>query len=210
MNENNKKKKKPNIWDFLIPNQEIPDDDDKDDDKKKSHKKTISSREFQAFLILLSFEGNKISLLKTYIDEQFKHESRTKGYDYINFLCEKGEKRDMKGKVIEKGMVYKDGKTVHVNKKVRSEYEKFIAPTLSNTKNIVRELFRDNLSAIKDMEKNREKFKNYTETIIGAVNDLISTSFSSALKSKRFQKKIDELIWKYYRAEMLKSEMFSI
>jgi len=29
------------------------------------------------------------------------------------------------------------------------------------------------------------------------------------MKSKRFQKKIDELIWKYHRAEMLKSEMFS-
>ena len=48
----------------------------------------------EAFLILLSFEGSKISVLKTYIDEQFKHESRTKGYDYINSLESKGEKKD--------------------------------------------------------------------------------------------------------------------
>ena len=80
---------------------------------------------------------------------------------------------------------------------------------MSNTKNIVRELLQDNLNIIKDMEKNREKFRNYTETIINAVNDLFSTNFSSTIKNKRFQKKLDEHIWKYYRAEILTAEWFS-
>jgi len=177
--------------------------------KKKSHKKTISSREFQAFLILLSFEGTKIPILKTYIDKQFKHESRTKGYDYINSLCEKGKKRDKNGKVIKDGMVIKKNKIVYVDKKVRSEYEKFIVPTLSNTKNIVRELLQDNLNAIRDIEKNQEKFKNYTETIIDAVKELISRTPVNVIKNKRFNKKLEELILKYYRVEMLKSQMFS-
>ncbi|MHA1104489.1 MAG: hypothetical protein ACTSPN_02080 [Promethearchaeota archaeon] len=178
--------------------------------KKNKKKQTIfdlnslTSREFQAFLILLTFEGNKIPLLKTSIDLQFGHQSRTKGYDYINGLCKKG--LVYKKNNIENG---KKHVSIHVNKKVRSEYEKFIAPTLSNTKKIVRELIQDNLSTIKDFQKNREKFYKYTETIIEAVNELISTSSSSALKSKRFQKKINDLVWKYYNAEMLKSDIFS-
>ena len=165
---------------------------------------SLTSREFQAFLILLAFEGNKIPLLKTSIDLQFGHKSRTKGYDYINELCKKG--------LVYKKNNVENGKkhvSIHVNKKVRSEYEKLVVPTLSNTKNIVRKLIQDNLDTIKDMEKNKEKFKNYTETIINAVNELINTSSSSAIKNKRFQKKINDLVWKYYRAEMVKSEMFS-
>lgn len=183
MNENNKKKR---IHTIPIGNN------------------LLTSREFQAFLILLSFEGSKIPLLKIYIDLQFGHKSRTKAYDYINGLCEKG--------LIYKKNNVENGKkhvTVHVNKKVRSEYEKLIAPTLGNFNNIVKDLIQDNITIIRDVEKNREKFRNYTETIIDAVNDLISTTSANTMKSKLFQKKIDELIWKYYRAEMLKSEMFS-
>ena len=143
--------------------------------------------------------------MKTSIDLQFGHKSRTKGYDYINELCKKGL-------VYKKNNVEKNGKThvsIHVNKKVRSEYEKLVVPTLSNTKNIVRELIQDKLETINDMEKNKDKFKNYTETIINAVNELISTSSSSTIKNKRFLKKISDHVWKYYRAEMVKSEMFS-
>jgi len=165
---------------------------------------SLSSREIQAFLIILASEGKEMSLLKSIIDLQFGHKSRTKGYDYINSLCTKGLVKRKNN--IEKG---KKQVTIHVKKKVRSEYEKFIVPTLSNTKNIVKKLLQDNLDIIKDMEKNREKFRNYTETIINAVNDLISTTSANTIKSKRFQKKIDEHIWKYYRAEMLTSEMFS-
>ena len=59
------------------------------------------------------------------------------------------------------------------------------------------------------MDKNRDKLENYTETLIDAVNELISTSSSSAIKNKRFQKKLEDHVWKYYRAEVLKSTMFS-
>ena len=64
-----------------------------DNDKKSNAKfnlNSLTSREFQAFLILLTFEGNDIPVLKTSIDVQFGHKSRTKGYDYINGLCQKG------------------------------------------------------------------------------------------------------------------------
>ena len=208
------REKNPNIWDFLIPEKkekkEIEEDPsskkkkDKEDQKKIEKEPSLSSREFQAFLIILASEGREMSDLKFIIDFQFRHKSRTKGYDYINTLCTKGLVKRKNN--IEKG---KKRVTIHVKKKVRVEYEKFIAPTLGNTKNIVRELLQDNLNVIKDMEKNREKFYKYTETIINAVNELISTTSASTMKSKRFQKKIDELIWKYHRAEMLKSEMFS-
>ena len=173
--------------------------------KKNTHfdLNSLSSREIQAFLILLTFEGNKIPILKTFIDLQFGHKSRTKGYDYINGL-------------VKKGLVYKKnnvehGKThvsIHVNKKVRSEYEKLVVPTLSNTQNIIREVIQDKLDIIRDIEKNKKKFKIYTETIINAVNDLISITSSRIIKDKRFQKKIDDLISKYYKVEMLRSELF--
>ncbi len=165
---------------------------------------SLSSREFQVFLIILANEGKKLSYLKSIIDLRFTHKSRTKAYDYINTLSKKGLIK--KKNTEEKG---KNQVTIHVKKKVRLEYEKLIMPTLSDTKKIVTELLRENLSNFKDMEKYREKIKVYTETIINAVNELISTTSSSNLKHKRFHKKLEELIWQYYRNEMLKSEMFT-
>lgn len=179
-------------------------------DGKKEKKKgifdlnSLTSREFQSFLIILEFEGNSIPVLKTKIKNQFKHKSRTKAYDYINGLCNKG--LVYKKKITENGKNYVN---IHVNKKIRSEYEKLIVPTLSSTKNTVKELLQDNLDIIEDMDKNREKYKNYTETILTDIKDLIATTPINAIKNKRFQKKIDDHIWTFYRAEMLKSEMFS-
>ncbi len=185
MNENNKKKKV-----HTIP---IGDN-------------LLTSREFQVFLILLTFERMKKSLfdIKNYIDEQFEHNSRTKSYDYINSLCEKG--------MCEKKKISENGKryvTVLVNKKVRSEYEKFIAPTVDNFNAVVKELIQDNRTIIRDVEKNREKFRNYTDTIIDAVKELISKTPVNVIKNKRFNKKLEELIWTEYRVEMFKSQMFS-
>lgn len=176
-------------------------------DKKRKNfdLNSLTSREFQAFLILLTFEGSELPLLKTKIDLRFGHKSRTKGYDYINGLCQKGLVK--KKNYIEKG---KKHVTIHVNKKIRSEYEKLIVPTLSNIKKIVRELIQDDLNIIKVMEKKREKFKNYTETIINAVIELINTSSVNTIKNKRFPKKLEDIIRNYYRAEILKSDMFSV
>ena len=172
--------------------------------KPKFDLNSLTSREFQAFLILLTFEGNNIPVLKTTIDTQFGHKSRTKGYDYINDLCQKG--LVYKKINIEKGKKYV---SIHVNKKVRSEYEKLVVPTLSNTKNIIKELIQDNLDIFKDIDKNREKLKSYTETLIDAVNDLIRITPTKSLKHERFQKKLEAYVWKYYRAEVLKATMFS-
>jgi len=163
----------------------------------------LSSREIQAFLIILASDGKEMSLLKNTIDLHFGHKSRTKGYDYINTLCNKGLVKKKNNKEKEKKQV-----TIHVKKKVRLEYEKLIVPTISDTQDVVRELLRDNLEIMKDMEKYREKIKKYTETIIDAVKELISTTSSSNIKKKRFQKKIADLIWKYYSDEMFETEMF--
>jgi hypothetical protein len=59
------------------------------DDSSKFSLKPFSFREFEAFLILLKDEGQKLSFLKHHIDKRFQHNSRTKGYDYINQLCSK-------------------------------------------------------------------------------------------------------------------------
>ena len=165
---------------------------------------SLSSREIQAFLIILANEGEDIPFIKEIIDKKFKHSTRTKGYDYIN-------------KLVQKGLVYKKNSTVnsvksvtvHVKKKIRSEYEKLIILTLSNTKKIVKNLIQENLEMINSIEKNREKIRRYTEDILNSIKDLINETPMHTLKNKRFQKKLDDLIWRLFRIEIVKIELFS-
>ncbi|GAH09831.1 unnamed protein product, partial [marine sediment metagenome] len=62
--------------------------------------RNLSMRELEALLIVLKNDGIERSVLKTAIDSKFEenrknprkeneHQSRTKGYDYINSLCKK-------------------------------------------------------------------------------------------------------------------------
>ena len=60
------------------------------------------------------------------------------------------------------------------------------------------------------MEKIREKFRAYTETVLLSINNLLVNEPVKTLNSKRFQKKLYETIWKYFRTEMLKLQIFDI
>jgi len=185
----------------------------------------LSMREFEAFMILLMHEGEEQSILKQLIDIEFDHTSSTKGYDYINNLCKdiyekktkvKG-KQEEEPKIRRRAFAYKkktkvEGKQViriYVKPIIRKKYEKFILPTVSSLKESLQEIFKEYIDGIKVEEKIRDKFKAFTETIILALKDLITDTPVKTLRSKRFQKKIYDMIWKYYRSEVLKYEVFS-
>ena len=166
--------------------------------------RNVTMRELEALLIIMKDEGEVLSVVKTAIDTKFEHESRTKGYDYINNLCKKGftvkkisrngEKREVR---------------IYVRKKMRREYEKLIIPTITDLNDSIKKLFKDYMNEIKEEEKLREKFRSYTETIIQAINHVLEDTPTKSLNTKKLQKKITDTIWRYFRAEMLKTEMFS-
>jgi len=164
----------------------------------------LSMREFEAFLIFLRHEGGELSVLKKFIDLSFDHKSRTKGYDYINILCRKGFA--YKKTTLEKG---KKVTRIYIRKKIRNEYEKFILPTIVSIKESLKDVFEEYIDDLKDVEKIREKFRAYTENVIVSISNLLVNEPVKSLNSKRFQKKLYDTIFKYFRAEMLKYEMFS-
>jgi len=164
----------------------------------------LSMREFEAFLIFLRHEGEELSVLKKFIDLSFNYTSRTKAYDYINSLCKKGFEN--KKTTLEKG---KKVTRIFIRKKIRKEYEKFIIPTIGSIKESLKDVFEEYIDDFKDVEKIREKFRAHTETVLLSINNLLVNEPVKTLKSKRFQKKLYDTIWKYFRAEMLKYEMFS-
>ena len=164
----------------------------------------LSMREFEAFMILLMHEGEEQSIFKQLIDMDFDHKSPTKGYDYINNLCKKGfaykKKTTVKGKQETK---------IYIRSTIRKSYERFILPTVSSLRESLNDIIKDYIDSITNEEKIRDKFKTFTETIILALKDLITDAPVKTLSSKRFQKKIYDMIWKYYRSEVLKYEVFS-
>ena len=173
-------------------------------------------REFEALLIMLKSDGKELSVIKTAIDLEFEnnpkkarkeHEnpSRTKGYDYINNLKNKGLIK--KEEITRPGM--KRTVRIYVKKKVRSEYEKLILPTITDLSESIKKLFTDYMSEIKEEEKLMEKFRAYTEIILQGINRVLEDTPTKNLNKKKFQRKIGDTIWRYFRAEMLKIEMFS-
>ena len=178
----------------------------------------LTMREFETFMILLMNDGIEQPILKNLIDQEFDYKSSTKGYDHINILC-KPHIKSKEGKKIpnpkwsaKKKKIKADGKNltrIYVRTSIRKKYEKFIIPTISNLDDSLNDIIKEYIEGIKVEEKIREKFKTYTETIILALNDLISELSIKTLNSQRFQKKMYDTIWKYYRAEILKYEVFS-
>jgi len=167
----------------------------------------LSMREFEAFLIFLRHEGEELSVLKEFIDLSFDHTSRTKAYDYINSLCNKGKKGlAYKITTLERG---KKVTRIFIRKKIRKEYEKFILPTIGSIKESLKDVFEEYIDDLKDVEKIHEKFRAYTETVLLSINNLLVNEPVKTLKSKRFQKKLYDTIWKIWKVEMLKYEMFS-
>ena len=164
----------------------------------------LFTREFETFLIFLRHEGEELRVLKKFIDLSFNYTSRTKAYDYINSLCAKG--LAYKKTTIEKG---KKVTRIYVKKKVRNEYEKFILPTIGSIKESLKDVFEEYIDDLKDVEKIREKFKAYTENVILSISNLLENEPVKTINSKRFQKKLYDTIFGYFRAEMLKYEMFS-
>lgn len=161
-------------------------------------------REFQAFLIILSHEGEKLKRLKDELKKRFGLESRTKGYDYINTLCKKG--------LVYKKSIQENGKNqtkIFVKKEARESYEKFIILTISDVKLALKELFKDKLKEIERIDIVREKFKNYTESLIEEIKGLIKKTSESDIKKKKFLKTIENRILANLNSEMLQYEIWS-
>lgn len=176
----------------------------------------LSMREFEAFMIMLMNDGIDQPTLKNLIDQEFDYTSTTKAYDHINILTK--QYLDSEKKIPNpKWFAYKkktkvDGKNtirIYVRTTIRKKYEKYMIPTIVSLNETVHSIIEEYIEGIKEEEKIREKFKAYTETIILALNDLIKDTSTKTLSSQRFQKKIYDTIWKYFRAEILKYEVFS-
>jgi len=166
--------------------------------------RNLSMRELEALLIILKDEGKELPVIKTAIDTKFEHQSRTKGYDYINNLVKKGMAYKKISKIGEKRVV-----RIYVRKRIRTEYEKLIIPTITDLNDSIKTLFKDYLNEIKEEEKLMEKFRSYTETILQGINNVLEDTTTKNLNKKKLQRKIGDTIWRYFRAEMLKIEMFS-
>ena len=178
--------------------------------------RNLSMRELEALLIILKDEGKELAVLKTainlkfdenskYIRKENENQSRTKGYDYINNLCKKG----FAVRKISRNSAGKREVRIYVRKKIRREYEKLILPTITDLNDSIKNLFTDYMNEIKEEENLREKFRSYTETILQAINHVLEDTPAKSLNIKKLQKKIIDTIWRYFRAEMLKTEMFS-
>ena len=182
--------------------------------------RVLSMREFETFLFLLKNEGIEQSILKILIDQEFNYTSQTKGYDHISILC-KPQIKDInnpKKKIpnpkwfAEKKKLEENGKKVtriYVRPIIKKKYQKYMLGTMNNIDEALNEIMSEYIEGIKDEDKIRKKFKAYTETIILALSKLISDPSSKDLTNERFQKRIYDTIWKYYRSEILKYEVFS-
>ena len=166
--------------------------------------RNLSMRELEALLIILKDEGKELPVIKTAIDTKFEHQSRTKGYDYINNLVKKGMAYKKISKIGEKRVV-----RIYVRKRIRTEYEKLIIPTITDLNDSIKTLFKDYLNEIKEEEKLMEKFRSYTETILQGINHVLEDTTTKNLNKKKLQRKIGDTMWRYFRAKMLEIEMFS-
>ncbi len=166
--------------------------------------KNLTMRELEALLIILKDDGKELAVIKTAIDTKFAHQSRTKGYDYINNLVKKGMVDKKEITTGEKKVV-----RIYVRKKIRREYEKLILPTITDLNDSIKKLFKDYMDEIKEEEKLMAKFRAYTENILQGINHVLEDTPTKNLNKKKFQRKIGDTIWSYFRAEMLKIEMFS-
>jgi hypothetical protein len=164
----------------------------------------VTMRELQTFLVVLQYEGESLSDLKKYIDVEFKHKSRTKGYDYINILCQKGFL--YKKKVYNKG---RETTRIFVNNNIRKQYEKLILPTLSNTKDAYRDFLNIYFDEIKEAEKIREKFSIYTETLKNSIIRILKSSPIKEKESKSLQKKMLGEFENSLKVELIKYQLFS-
>ena len=167
--------------------------------------RNLSMREFEALLIILKDEGKELPVIKTAIDTKFEHKSRTKGYDYINNLVNKGMAYKKEFITGEKRVV-----RIYVKKKIRNEYEKLMLPTITDLSESIKKLFKDYMNEIKEEEKLMEKFRSYTEIILQAINTVLEDTQTKNLNIKKLNKKLVDSVWRYFRAEMLKIELFSV
>ncbi len=166
----------------------------------------LSMREFEALLIILKNDGEELAVLKAAIDARFKLGSRTKGYDYIRNLCTKNfTVKKISDPVAGRKRIVR----IFVEKKVRSEYERLILPTVKNLNESIKKLSKDYMEEIKEEEKLMEKFRTYTETILKGINHVLEDTPTRNYTQKKLERKIEDTIWRYFRAEMLKIEMFS-
>jgi len=156
----------------------------------------LSIREFEAFLIVLKNEGKELSVIKTAIDMRFGLTSRTKGYDYIRNLRNKNFIETLE-------------KKIYVKENIRSEYERLILPTITDLNKSIKTLFKDYMNEVKEEEKLMEKFRSYTENILQAINNVLEDTPTKNINKKKLKKKLIDSIWRYFRAEMLKIELFS-
>ena len=158
----------------------------------------LTMRELQSFMIILQYEGERLHFLKKEIDKMFKHKSRTKGYDYINGLCQKG-------------LVYKEKNPtrIFIYQDIRKQYEKLILPTLSNIKESIDAQLNDYIEEFADTQKIREKFSNYTDTLKESVIKILKSSPIKERDYKRLQKKILGEFENNLKVELVKHQLFS-
>ena len=164
----------------------------------------LTMKDFRVFLILLLYSGEELSVLKKVVNAEFNLQGRTKGYDYIKKVCKAG--------YAYKRRVNVDGKRVtkiYVSLKTRKAYNDLLAPTIENTRKVIKEVIKDYLKEFNNIEKMSQKLVNISESNIKAVEDYITKTSPKLLTSEKNIEKLSNDIRSTCRSELIDLELFS-
>lgn len=164
----------------------------------------LTMKDFRVFLLLLLHSGEELSVLKKIINAEFNLQGRTKGYDYINKVCEAGyaykRKVNVNGKKVTK---------IFVSLRIRKAYNNLFVPTIENTRKIIKEVLKDYLKEFNNINQMSQKLVDLSENIIKSVESLISKTPPQLLTSEKFIEKLSHEIRSTCRAELIDLELFS-
>lgn len=164
----------------------------------------LTMKDFRVFMILLLHSGEELSDLSKAVNAEFNLQNRTKGYDYINKVCNAGyaykRKVNVNGKKVTK---------VYVSLRIRKAYNNLFGPTIENTRKIIKEIIKDYLKEFNNINQISQKLVDLSENTIKSVEGLISKTPPKLLTSEKFLEKLSHEIRSTCRAELIDLELFS-
>lgn len=164
----------------------------------------LTMKDFRVFLVLLLHSGEELSVLNKAINAEFNLQNRTEGYKYINKVCKAGyaykRRENVDGKIVIK---------VYVSLRIRKAYNDLFAPTIENSRKVIKEVIKDYLKEFNNIEKMSKKLINITERNIKAVEDFITKATPKLLTSEKFIEKLSNEIRSTCRSELIDLELFS-
>lgn len=164
----------------------------------------FTMKDFRVFLILLLHSGEDLSDLSKVVNAEFNLQNRTKGYDYIKKVCKAGyaykRRMNVNGKKVIK---------VYVSLRIRKAYNNLFAPTIENTRKVIKEVIKDYLKEFNNINRMSQTLVDLSENTIKSIEGLISKTPIKLLTSEKFIEKLSHEIRSTCRSELIRLELFS-